>query len=533
MAIDWPSLPMRAQGSGIFGQLVSHCGFHIFFPSLCFPPCFPVLLAVFPTFSSSFSSTLSPAVSPILSPPCLPLGLLPCLLHVPPLSPTVSPSVSHFVLDSCFPLCLPLCLPQLSLCPPPCPLLHPQLAPAQCLPLCFPLCFPLCLLLDHQFVSPSVPNFVLYVSHSVFRACRPPCPPLCLPLCLPLCPPLCPPLSPIAFSAVFRCVFHLLDTHFVFHCVCPTVFPIALCLPPCPPQCFPLCLAPCSNLFSNLRAPGMVPRLRFPVPCMGQGLRNLGTSSPRCPRQTVTQLFSTIPSCFPELVLHLSPNCVPPPPNFSQMWSSNSFPTAIRLCPNSLQLWFSNCFPIAHLSFEFETVSGVGLQNWANCFHDVWAKCIPLPWHGRADLQCVETMERMLTTCIIVPGHRQEPTNTFFFVYHVSSHLCFCFSDLITFICFHFCFRFAIFPNLPLLIFQSCPLPWKPSKHWEKRNGKKNTETTSLFKFGGVKPELANFAWTKPEKLRKMNAVKNKKRTSLIFLEVWTLNWGTSKNLGK
>ena len=245
-----------------------------------------------------------------------------------------------------------------------------------------------------------------------------------------------------------------------------------------------------------------------------------------CPRQTVTQLFSTIPSCFPELVLHLSPNCVPPPPNFSQMWSPNYFPTAIRLCPNSLQLGFPTASQLRTLALNLKLSVALGCKTGPIVFMTHGQNAPPFPGTGGQACNVWKPWKCCIIASLFRATHKNQPTLFFlFFAYHVSSHLCLSFSDLITFIiCFHFCFRFAIFPNLPLLIFQSCPTPWKPSKHWGKRNGKK-TMKQHRFKFGGVKPELANLAWTKPEKLRKMKPVKNKKNTfrwNFWRFEPWT-----------
>lgn len=68
---------------------------------------------------------------------------------------------------------------------------------------------------------------------------------------------------------------------------------------------------------------------------------------------------------------------------------------------------------------------------------------------------------------------------------------------------FSFLFSSCFFPNLPLLIFQSCPTPWKPSKPRGKRNGKKTM-----------------------------------KQPRFLNLVVWNLNWQTSlgpnqRNWGK
>ena len=218
--------------------------------------------------------------------------------------PRVSKFVSHLVSQ----LCVHLFCNTPALCLPPCPQLASQLvcccvarfvfhcvppvsptlfsrvslplSSSVPLPLCRPACFPLCLLLClpscFHFVSDCIfclvsglsPSLVLTVWHCACQLCLlplclPPCLPACLPLCRPLCLPVCLPL----------CLTHSMSP--ALH------LPVALCLPPCPPQRFPLCFAPCSDLFSNLRAQGMVPRLRFPAPCMGHGLRNLGTSSLR------------------------------------------------------------------------------------------------------------------------------------------------------------------------------------------------------------------------------------------------------------
>ena len=218
--------------------------------------------------------------------------------------PRVSKFVSHLVSQ----LCVHLFCNTSALCLPPCPQLASQLV-CCCVARFVFHCVPP--------VSPTLFSRVsLTLSSSVpLPLCRPACFPLCLLLCLPSCFHfvsdcifcLVSGLSPSLVLTVWHCACHFVSSHFVFRLVsqhayrCVARFvsqyvshfvshtgmspalhlPVALCLPPCPPQRFPLCFAPCSDLFSNLRAQGMVPRLRFPAPCMGHGLRNLGTSSLR------------------------------------------------------------------------------------------------------------------------------------------------------------------------------------------------------------------------------------------------------------
>ena len=156
-------------------------------------------------------------------------------------------------------------------------------------------------------VSPIVSPTVFSTSH----------PPRTLEPCLSLCLPLCHLIFKLVFPTCLPLISQLN--------VPPLCFPacLPLCLPLCLPFCLPLCLPPCLPLVSQ--APPYMVSKSSPS-CFTDVVSHL---SPNC--HIVFDLPPTMPSCLSEVAPPIIPNWFP-------LVSMSDLPIVSQLCPLALAL---------------------------------------------------------------------------------------------------------------------------------------------------------------------------------------------------